>query len=119
MRLHNAAPPGEVDEVAGTRQPDLPSGTYQALVTVYLPAATVDLQATGGAVLLVGEDGPMRVIGIRVDIPRTRSRELVLRFWLPKGKRSVTLLPAGRASPSVVRLGDARLSDAHRQVLRW
>jgi hypothetical protein len=119
VRLRNATPRGEVDYIAGTRQPDLPFGTYRALVTVYLPASAFDLRTSGGPVLLAGDDGPMRAVGLRVDVPRAGTREVVLRFSLPRGQRSVLLLPDGRWNATTVSAGGRTVTAGQRRIVRW
>jgi hypothetical protein len=118
LQVSNTVPAGEVDYVAGNRQ-GLPFGTYRGVVVAYLPANAYDVRAAGGAVVVVGEDAPMRVLGVRLDIGPGQTRDVRVEFSLPPSQRQLELLPSGRAVPTTVRLGTTGVSDDRRRALQW
>jgi hypothetical protein len=111
IRIDNPTPAGEPLAVAGDGR-IVPAGDYRALVAAYLPGWATDVKVPGHTVTLVGPDGPMRVIGVRVDIPRGESASLTVEFSAPPDERALDLLPSGRARPVRYTIGGRAFDDA-------
>src|SRR5581483_3199929 len=75
VRVPNSVAPSEVAYVAGNDQ-QLPFGTYHGLVTVYLPGTAFNARVAGGSVVASGQDGPMRVLAIRLDVGPRATRDI-------------------------------------------
>jgi hypothetical protein len=111
IKIVNQAPAGEPAYIAGNGKL-VPVGTERALVAVYLPGWASNVEMPGSTVLIVGPDGPMRVIGTRVDVARGASVEVDVTFDAPPRVRSFVLLPSARAQPVPLVDGGTRVNDA-------
>ena len=65
--------------------------------------------------VLVGPDGPMRVIGTRVDILREATATVEVTFDVPPSARHLELLPSGRFPPILVRYDGKAVDDGTRR----
>jgi hypothetical protein len=74
----------------------LPYGTYRGLVTAYLPDAARHVRIHPGPPNAVGQDGPMKVIAVRVDVPRVSKRTVRVEFVLPRHVSQLVILSSGR-----------------------
>jgi len=119
VRIHivNPAPRGQPRYVVGDGRL-VPVGAYRALVAVYLPGGAINVSMPGRTVALVGPDGPMRVVGTRIDIPRMGSADVSVVFDLPPDARTIDLLPSGRVPPIELRLRGRTVDDAIRRRIR-
>jgi hypothetical protein len=116
ISIANPTPLGEPSYIAGDGKL-VPSGTERTLVAVYLPAWATNVEMPGRTVSVVGPDGPMRVIGARVDIARGGLVEIDLTFSVPPGEEQIVLLPSGRARAVPLRDGARWFSDATPSVI--
>jgi hypothetical protein len=116
ISIANPTPLGEPSYIAGDGKL-VPSGTDRTLVAVYLPAWATNVEMPGRTVSVVGPDGPMRVIGARVDIARGSTVEIDVTFSVPPGEEQIVLLPSGRARAVPLRDGARWFSDATPSVI--
>ena len=98
VRLRNDVPTGEPRYVAG---PDPNSGVgegvYLGLLSVNLPGTARQARIDGVSQLAVaGADGPTRVVGTEVIVPRGERRTFVVRFEMPPGPGSLRVEPSAR-----------------------
>jgi hypothetical protein len=114
--ITNRYPNGEPAYVVGDGN-TAPAGSYRAFVTFYLPSWATNAEARGAPVLAVGTDGPMRVLGVRLDIPRGRTERLTVEFSAPPGRDRIVLLPSARAKPVPVRIEGAMIDDRRRRLI--
>ena len=116
IRIANPVPDGEPAYVAGDGS-KRPAGVYRGFVAVYLPAWASDVEVSGAAVRVVGEDGPMRVVGMIVDVAQRDTVSLTVRFTMPPGPRRLTLLPSARAVPVPFTINGERTDDRVGRIL--
>ena len=114
--IANPTPSGENSYIAGDGSL-VPGGTDRALVAVYLPGWATNVEMPGSHVSIVGPDGPMRVIGTRVDIARGATVEIDVTFDAPPEERWIDLLPSGRARAVPLRDGAKWFSDEARATI--
>ena len=115
ISIANPTPRSEPTYIAGDGS-IVPRGGYRAFVVVYLPGWATNVDVVGDPTLIVGTDGPMRVIGTRVDVLRNQTRIVRIVFVAPPAAR-VALLPSGRFPPMVVHMGGTSFDDAGRRDL--
>lgn len=115
LTVENTAPPGLPDWVAGSPVPDLPTGSYRAFVTVYVPRDATDVTADRD-VLLSGRDGPMRVVAVRFDVAPGEAEDVTIRFRIPRGD-PLHVLPSARSHPIPVTTGGMVVDDRIRTPL--
>lgn len=116
LDIANRTPPGQPGSVRGFGQ-IVPRGTYRAFVTFYLPGWATNVEVKGYDVLSVGTDGPMRILAVRLDVPRAETRSIDLVFSAPRGHDTIVLLPAGRARPIPIRIDGKVRNDAVRRTI--
>lgn len=116
IQIDNPTPLEETRYVAGDGTL-VPPGAHRALVAVYLPGWATNVEMPGRSVALVGPDGPMRVIGTRLDIPRGGSIALEVVFSVPPEITGIVVLPSGRAHPVPFSLGGRRFDDRLRRAV--
>ncbi len=116
IRIVNPTPAGEPPYVAGDGRLVRP-GDHRALVAVYLPGWATNVELPGRTVNLVGPDGPMRVIGTRIDVPRGGEATLDVVFSVPPRAHRLVLLPSARARPVIVVAERRRLDDSRPHVI--
>ncbi|MFY9587400.1 MAG: hypothetical protein WAT66_08100, partial [Actinomycetota bacterium] len=115
--MANRFPAGEPPYIAGDGSA-VPAGSYRAFVAVYLPNWAINVEPSGGQILAVGTDGPMRVVGVRLTIPRGETGSVIVRFSIPPREREIVLLPAARARPILVGYPDGSTDDERARLLR-
>jgi hypothetical protein len=115
--IRNAAPDGEPAYVIGNGA-FVPPGVYRTLVAVYLPGWATNVEITPPGPVLVGADGPMRAIGVRLDIPRGGETTVDVSFSVPPGHDRLILLPSGRATPISYKFPGVTVDDARRRPVR-
>ena len=112
IELTNDAPAGLPGSVAGDGRGSLVPGDYRAFVTAYLPADATAAELDGATLRVVGEDGPMRVLGATLDIPRGETRQLTVTFRTA-ADHPLRVLPSGRARPVEMQIDTLRTDDRH------
>lgn len=116
IRIDNLTPPGEPSYVAGNGV-IVPKNVYRAFVAVYLPGWATNVELVGREALVIGTDGPMRVVATRLDIRWTRSEVVELVFSMPPGIERIVLLPSAGPVPMPVRIGDRTVDDSAKRHL--
>ncbi len=96
--LTNQTPPDLPRYVAGPFPGrDDASGTYVGIFSIDVPGSARDITIDDGAPLVAaGADGPARVVATDVTLAPGASRELVVRFTLPAGVRTMQFEPTAR-----------------------
>lgn len=79
--------------------PELAGGTHRTLLLVHLPAFAAELDMPGEEVTERGHDGTSKVIGTRFTIPRGETREVTVRFRLPREINGLAVQPSARVDP--------------------
>ena len=118
IRIDNPTPRGEPQYVVGDGR-IVPKGVHRAFVALYLPGWATNVQLVDREPLVVGTDGPMRVIATRLDIARFTSQIVEVVFSVPPGMDRLIVLPSSRAKPSALRFGDISSDDSTRRVLSF
>ncbi len=121
LRLRNDVPLGEPKYVAG---PDPDSGAgegvYVGIVAVTLPGYARNARIDDVASLaVVGRDGPTRVVGSAVSIPRGAERSLVVRFEVPNGTRELRVEPSARLPPIAWSSSGLHWRDDKSRTVSW
>lgn len=121
VEVFNRTPPGEPAYVAG---PYLPSGAanygdHVVFVTANLPvdASNASMDGVDGLVV-AGPDGPTRLIGGEVIVPRASSAEVVFQFEIPSGRASLRIEPTARARPVRWQVGPLQWRDGKSHTIR-
>lgn len=100
VHLSNTAPEGLPRYVGGPHPNSTqPEGTWQGIVSVTLPAAARQMQ-TEAPLVVFGNDGPSRVVGMAAIVPRGGQAALSLGFDLPVDSTNVRLLASARPRPT-------------------
>ncbi|MGH2794192.1 MAG: DUF4012 domain-containing protein, partial [Actinomycetota bacterium] len=116
IRIDNPTPADEPTYVIGDGR-FVRDGDHRAFVAVYLPGWASNVSIVGHETLVIGTDGPMRVVATRLDVPRAGSAVVEVVFSVPPEIARIILLPSARAAPVRVRLGDLVVDDSARRVL--
>lgn len=116
IRIDNPTPRRQPGYVTGNGV-IVPKGVHRAFVAVYLPGWATNVEFVNRTALVIGTDGPMRVVATRLDIARASSAVVELVFSVPPGVERLILLPSARAVPMEVRLNDGVLDDSTRRIL--
>ena len=116
IRIANPTPRNEPEYIFGDGS-IVPPGGYRAFVATYLPGWATNVELTGGPTIIVGSDGPMRVIGTRLDVPRLGTAILRVAFDAPP-QATIELLPSGRFPATPVRVGKEVFDDGGRRSIR-
>lgn len=121
LRLRNTVPPGEPTYVAGAQRfSGAGEGVYLGIVAVTLPGDASDSRIDGEPSLVVaGADGPTRVIGAAISIPRGAEQTLVVRFRLPVGRRRLRVEPSARLPPIDWTSGGSHWRDDASRTVQW
>ncbi|HEX2047689.1 MAG TPA: DUF4012 domain-containing protein [Acidimicrobiales bacterium] len=123
LRLHlrNTVPVGEPQYVAGPHaRSGVGEGVYVGIVAVNVPGAAHDGRFEGVDQLAVqGDDGPTRVLGFQVELPRDGHRTVVARFRLPAGAGVMRVEPSARVPATTWRSGPTTWSDTRTKLLTW
>lgn len=122
VSVTNAAPEGLPPYVAGPHpQSTHPEGTWEGVAAVTLPAPA-GAMATVAPLVVFGNDGPSRVVGMQVVVPRGATTEVALTFDLPLDATTVRLMASARPNPSRWVIGGGvatapELTDAEGQLV--
>jgi hypothetical protein len=116
--LPNPTPQGLGTYVGGGR-PSLPYGAYRGLVTAYLPDAARRVRIHPGPPNVVGQDGPMKVIAVRVDVPRGSKRTVTIEFVLPRRVSKLEILSSGRYHATHWDLPGDQADGSEPRLLTW
>ena len=115
IHIANPSPVGEAQYIEGDGS-IVPVGGYRAFVAAYLPGWATNVDLTGAPTIVFGPDGPMRVVGTRVDIPHGGVKDIRIAFDAPP-HASIELLPSGRVPGMPVRLRGRTYTDGVRRLL--
>jgi hypothetical protein len=110
IEIDNTTPSNEPVYVTGDGS-IAPRGTYRAFVAVYLPGWATNIELQESPTIVVGQEGPMRVIGTRLDIARAQAKTVVIVFDAPPNAR-IDVMPSGRVPPLTLEIGSHHLDDA-------
>ncbi len=101
IELANDAPEGLPPYVAGPHGlTDLAEGEYQGILTVNVPASGSYARIDGaGPVLVAGVDGPTKVTGVSVRLPRGDRLRVEASFRLPGELATLLIESSGRVPP--------------------
>ncbi|MGH2785983.1 MAG: DUF4012 domain-containing protein [Actinomycetota bacterium] len=116
ISIDNPTPSGEPTYVGGDGR-FVPPGDHRAFVAVYLPGWASNVSMVGHEVLVIGTDGPMRVVATRLDIARGGSAVVEVLFNVPPEVARIILLPSARAAPVTVRLEELVVDDSVMRAL--
>jgi hypothetical protein len=121
LTLSNQVPPDAPSYVLGPYDGvSVPAGTYLGLVAVNLPGAALDSRVDGVDNLAVaGADGPTRVVGFQLQVPRSGEQEVTVRFRLPAGHGSIRVEPSARIPAMAWRSGATSWDDGAAHHLEW
>jgi hypothetical protein len=72
------------------------AGEYVGILSLTVPEAATEPTTSGDGFAVVGDDGPTRVIGTNVAIPRGEQRSVTVTFELPKEWDTVRVTPSAR-----------------------
>ena len=114
LQLTNTVPEGEPPYIAGPFSGlDLDPGEYRGILAVNVPGAARGSAFDGVEQLAVaGGDGPTRVVGFQLDLPRGETRQAILRFRLPHGADHLVVEPSARVPAITWRYGASRWEDS-------
>ncbi len=126
VEMFNNTPEGLPQYVAGPfpGAEGAVEGLYQGLLVAELPHLARDLYMTDEAgerldLVAAGADGPAWVVATYVEVPRGRSRSVVVRFRLPSGSRALVVEPSARV-PAVRWTFEGRAwSDEAGRRIEW
>ncbi len=95
--LDNTAPEGLPRYVAGPYDGiDAVAGEYIGILSLSVPGTATQPETSAGGFAVVGEDGPTRVIGANVSVPRGEQRQVSISFDLPDETDTVQVTSGGR-----------------------
>ena len=122
VSLENKAPPGEAPYIDGPN-PGLPGvneGDYIGIVAVNLPGAASRGRFDGvGELVVAGADGPTRVIGTAIRLPRGGQQTLIARFDLPSAEQSLHVETAARVPSERWTAMGASWTDEGARTVSW
>ena len=75
---------------------DAVAGEYIGILALSVPAAATEPETSGDGFAVVGEDGPTRVIGANVSVPRGEQRQVSFSFDLPEEWDTVQVTSGAR-----------------------
>jgi hypothetical protein len=122
VSVTNAAPEGLPEYVAGPHPKSTqPEGTWEGVVAVTLPGPT-ETMATSAPLVVFGNDGPSRVLGVNLVVARGATASVELTFELPLDATTVRLMASARPHPTSWVLGGSGttptdLTDAQGQLV--
>jgi hypothetical protein len=119
--LRNTTPPDLPRYVAGPFPGrEYASGTYVGIFAIDVPGSAREISIDEGAPLVAaGADGPARVVATDLTLAPGSERELVIRFTLPAGVRTIDVEPTARV-PGVEWSGPTGgWSDGEGHTLTW
>lgn len=121
VEVVNDVPFGEPRYVAGPHpELDLGYGDHLAIVALNLPGWATNGRVDGDENLaLAGGDGPTRVVGSWITVPRDSTGTRTFRFDLPPEVTSLTVEPGARHPVTRWRYGSERFDDASSRMIVW
>lgn len=75
---------------------DAVAGEYIGILALTVPAAATEPSTTADGFAVVGDDGPTRVIGVNVSVPRGEQRQVDISFDLPSEWDRVVVTSSAR-----------------------
>jgi hypothetical protein len=97
VHMKNITPNGLPRYVQGPYPHSLgAAGGYFGIVQLTMPGAAGAMAMSGGQQVVYGDDGPSRVMGVQVAIPRDQTGTVTFDFTLPKGTTQIAMLPSAR-----------------------
>ncbi len=111
VTLTNTTPEGLPRYIAGPFAEGAAAGDYGGILTLAMPAGAGNPEVTGARAVLAGPDGPTRVIGAEIRLPRGTSTELTIAFDLPVAWESIEVIPSARVPPVQWTAGDRTFAD--------
>jgi hypothetical protein len=95
--LDNTSPDGLPRYVQGPYDGiDAVAGEYIGIVSLSVPAAATEPATSADGFAVVGDDGPTRVIGANVSVPRGEQRQVSISFDLPRDWDTVQVTSGAR-----------------------
>lgn len=121
LDLANVTPEDEPQYIAGPHPGSgVNAGDYLGIVSVNLPGAAAESRIDGVEQLAVaGADGPSRVIGYQLVIPRNEQRQVVVRFRLPGRTGAIEIEPSARVPGIRWSSGGKNWGDGSSRTVRW
>jgi hypothetical protein len=122
FRITNAVPAGEPPYIAGPTKGSYiqEPNVYVGIASINLPANATDVKLTGGQYDLVsGPDGNTQLVSQWLQINQGQTLRLHLRFSLPPGYQSLTVLPSARVPTVRWHIGRQSWSDRTSRVIVW
>jgi Protein of unknown function (DUF4012) len=119
--LRNDTPPDLPRYVAGPFPGrDYASGTYVGIFSIDVPGSARAITIDQGAPLVAaGADGPARVVATDVTLAPGAQRELVVRFTLPPGVRTMEVEPTARVPGVEWTDGTTTWTDGDQHPVSW
>ena len=90
---------------------DTEAGEYRGVVALTIPKTATAPAAEGAELFLSGEDGPTRLIAVRIALKRGESSSVTLSFDIPTRTDPVVVLPSARVPPVVWTAGGDTWKD--------
>jgi hypothetical protein len=120
VRIRNLTSARELPYVAGPGGglPD-PPGTAVGFLTLHLPASATGVAVDGAPVVAAGGDGPTRVVGAQVVVPRGAEATVTVRFSIQEPAGSFTIAPSARIPPTRWTVGSRHRTDRLAQEVVW
>ncbi len=121
LEMRNVVGQGEPRYVSGPHE-DSPvgEGVYLGIVSVTLPGDARGGRVDGEDQLVVaGADGPNRVVGVELQVPRGEQRQVVVRFRMPRETGVLRVEPSARVPPTAWSSGSLEWEDTKSRLLQW
>ena len=105
--LDNTAPAGLPRYVEGPYAGiDAVAGEYIGILSLSVPGTATEPATSADGFAVVGQDGPTRVIGANVAVPRGEQRQVSISFDLPQDVDAVQVTSGGRVPATRWTAGD-------------
>jgi hypothetical protein len=121
LRVHNGIPPGEVQYIAGPHfGTGLHDGDYLGIAAFTIPGDASGARIEGVSDLAVaGPDGPTRVVGAELLLPRGVDKTIVALFRLPGGHGRLRIEPSARVPAVEWTVDGRRWTDTGSHLVTW
>ena len=90
---------------------DAVAGEYIGILSLTVPASATEPATSAGGFAVVGDDGPTRVIGANVSVPRGEQRDVSFSFDLPDEWDRVVVTSAARVPATRWTAGDKEWTE--------